>query len=59
LLRSVGTVHYTVNGTQVQLSCFCIECVITHVDSQNHPGTRALASFCGTSRPTLIQKSDM
>ena len=48
-----------VNGTAVYISPICIECVISHVESQNAAGPRPLASFCGLPTGVQIQKSDV
>jgi hypothetical protein len=48
-----------VNGTAVHISRICIECVISHVGSQNAAGPHPLGSFCGRADGTQIRKSDM
>jgi hypothetical protein len=48
-----------VNGTAVHISRICIECVISHVGSQNAAGPHPLGSFCGRAAGTQIRKPDM
>jgi hypothetical protein len=48
-----------VNGTAVHISPICIECVISHVESQNAAGPHPLGSFCGWAAGTQIRKPDM
>jgi hypothetical protein len=43
-----------VNGTAVHISAICIECVISHVESQNAARPHPLASFCGQPAGTQI-----